>query len=423
MTTTQTTKKVKHYTFNVEETPISKCKFGGVYVGRDTKENRDVIINVIPFTRVKRNFSTEIFQRKVDYLKSIRGPNVVQLLDIIIATESGHIYVVSESFHKRELGHLLNLSKGVPESHALRLLRHVICALRLNRDLATRYAGYEYNYLLEAHKHLTLYHLYIAGGRVKVGDTGLFNLLEETVEMKEYPDSKETNLYEAPEVTHRKEQALFDISDVWSLGVILYHCLFDASAFKGHTVEERYDRLERDGLQFPEDVLISENCKDLLRRMIVLNPKSRITMSEVLTHPAMREALVLRKDGERRSFRETEVNLLTALENTFNEVEDALFLYPHSKPAHDKALDRPILYDEYQPQQEVEEPYREQYVRPTEPEQIQVQDEKTRQPEQVNVQVEQGETQAQKEERERREKEQQQQNRREVKASCKCNIF
>lgn len=43
--------------------------------------------------------------------------------------------------------------------------------------------------------------------------------------------------------------------------------------------------------QFPQNVPLSEDCKDLLSRLLVADPAQRITLLEILRHPWYLEAL------------------------------------------------------------------------------------------------------------------------------------
>jgi len=62
-------------------------------------------------------------------------------------------------------------------------------------------------------------------------------------------------------------------ADIWSLGVILL-CMITGFLFTTDTVATELDQIEG----------IAPNCRDLLKRMIVPDPKRRISLKEVMEH-------------------------------------------------------------------------------------------------------------------------------------------
>jgi serine/threonine protein kinase len=57
-------------------------------------------------------------------------------------------------------------------------------------------------------------------------------------------------------------------SDVWSLGMTLYHCLFGRVAFKAENTVQLYVMIESQPVEFPEERMAAmhESLQNLLRR-------------------------------------------------------------------------------------------------------------------------------------------------------------
>ncbi|XP_052875228.1 calcium-dependent protein kinase 26-like isoform X6 [Gossypium arboreum] len=89
--------------------------------------------------------------------------------------------------------------------------------------------------------------------------------------------------YVAPEVLNK---CYGPEADVWSAGVIIYILLCGVPPFWGETEEEIFDEVLNGEPDFTSDPWpsISESAKDLLAKMLVRNPKKRITAHEVLRH-------------------------------------------------------------------------------------------------------------------------------------------
>uniref|UniRef100_A0A0D6QWY5 non-specific serine/threonine protein kinase n=1 Tax=Araucaria cunninghamii TaxID=56994 RepID=A0A0D6QWY5_ARACU len=94
--------------------------------------------------------------------------------------------------------------------------------------------------------------------------------------------------YVAPEVL-RKHYG--PEADVWSAGVILYILLSGVPPFWAETEQGIFEQVLHGELDFASDPWpgISESAKDLIRKMLVRNPKKRLTAHEVLCHPWIQE--------------------------------------------------------------------------------------------------------------------------------------
>ncbi|KAB5543975.1 hypothetical protein DKX38_012087 [Salix brachista] len=94
--------------------------------------------------------------------------------------------------------------------------------------------------------------------------------------------------YVAPEVLKKRYGPE---ADVWSAGVIIYILLSGVPPFWAETEQEIFEQVLHGDLDFSSDPWpsISESAKDLVRRMLVRDPKSRLTAHEVLCHPWVQE--------------------------------------------------------------------------------------------------------------------------------------
>ncbi|GLT34395.1 hypothetical protein SLA2020_089130 [Shorea laevis] len=123
---------------------------------------------------------------------------------------------------------------------------------------------------------------------IKATDFGVSVFIEQG---KIYRDLVGSQYYVAPEVLkleYGKE------IDVWSAGIILYILLSGAPPFLAETQQGVFEEILKGELDLESAPwpTISEGAKDLVRKMLTMDPKKRITAAKALEHPW------LKVDGE-----------------------------------------------------------------------------------------------------------------------------
>ncbi|KAK9834635.1 hypothetical protein WJX74_006249 [Apatococcus lobatus] len=129
--------------------------------------------------------------------------------------------------------------------------------------------------------------------------------------------------YIAPEVMQNAEDTEYGpAADIWSLGVLLYVLLFraypflDASEAANANAQGQFmvilKRIVDSKYSFPPNVRVSDEAKRLIQRMLVVDPKERITIAQICEDPWFKAGLPQRafavpyKTGQRRKGLQTE---------------------------------------------------------------------------------------------------------------------
>ena len=108
-----------------------------------------------------------------------------------------------------------------------------------------------------------------------------------------------TPAYIAPEILRNRGYGLN--VDLWSAGVVLFAMLYGTVPFKAQTMEELHSLILKGKYLLKED--ISSEARDLLRGLLEIDPRRRISIRRIHKHPWLRNldpTVQLFNDEERK---------------------------------------------------------------------------------------------------------------------------
>ncbi|XP_060849474.1 death-associated protein kinase related-like isoform X2 [Rhopalosiphum padi] len=117
---------------------------------------------------------------------------------------------------------------------------------------------------------------------VKLCDFEISRVILEGTEIREILGTPD---YVAPEILHYEPITL--AADMWSLGVTTYALLTGFSPFGGDTDQETFCNISNADIDFPDELFedVSEEAVDFIRKLLVKDPRERLTAKECLKHP------------------------------------------------------------------------------------------------------------------------------------------
>lgn len=118
-------------------------------------------------------------------------------------------------------------------------------------------------------------------GDIKIIDFGLSNLFAPRGHLKTFCGSL---YFAAPELLQARAYTGPEV-DVWSFGIVLYVLVCGKVPFDDQSMPALHAKIKKGLVDYPN--WLSSECKNLLSRMLVTDPKSRAMMAEVMNHPWM----------------------------------------------------------------------------------------------------------------------------------------
>lgn len=245
--------------------------FSVVKLAEHKKTHETFAIKVVDKDAVAKE-KKEMLEREVDILKRIQHKNIVAVKEIY-ETEK-YLYLVMELATGGELFDSIVKRGKYSESDAALLVHQVVSAINYLHSKGIVHRDLKPENLLLATKDVN--------SPIKIADFGLSKIMEASAVLI---TACGTPGYVAPEVL--KGEGYQQEVDVWSIGVIMYILLCGFPPFWGENNSKLFEKIMVGNFSFPSPYWdkVSPSAKDLIRRMLVVDPKQRLSSKEILVHP------------------------------------------------------------------------------------------------------------------------------------------
>ncbi|XP_057501480.1 serine/threonine-protein kinase SAPK1-like isoform X2 [Actinidia eriantha] len=256
----------------------------------------------------------EHVQREIMNHRSLKHPNIIRFKEVLLTPT--HLAIVMEYASGGELFERICNAGRFSEDEARFFFQQLI-------------SGVSYCHSMQiCHRDLKLENTLLDGSsepRLKICD---FGYSKSSLLHSQPKSTVGTPAYIAPEVFLRKE---YDgkIADVWSCGVTLYVMLVGAYPYEDpddpRNFKKTITRILSVQYSIPDYVRVSVECRHLLARIFVADPKKRITMPEIEKHPWFLKKLPIELvKGEEGSFdTNNENNASQSMEQVLAMIQEA----------------------------------------------------------------------------------------------------
>jgi aurora kinase len=252
--------------------PLGKGKFGRVYLARERSTGFVCALKVLHKSELQQGRVEKQVRREIEIQSNLAHPNILRLYGHF--HDSKRIFLILEFAGKGELYKHLRKAQRFPEWQAAQYIAQMASALKylhkkhvIHRDIKPE------NILVGLH------------GEIKISDFGwsvhapnnrrntmcgtLDYLPPEMCRHQGGRDGKDDNWYS-------------EKIDLWSLGVLTYEFLVGEAPFED-TPAMTQRRIARGEMTIPP--FISAEARDLIKRLLQLDPEKRLSLEEVEVHP------------------------------------------------------------------------------------------------------------------------------------------
>ena len=247
---------------------IGEGTFATVRLAINKQTGEQVALKIMDINKIQKEDRIRI-EREIKVLKNLRHPNIVHLYSVEQIEDI--IYLVTEYVKGKELFDYIVMKKKLSENESCLFYQQII-------------SGIEYLHKLKyVHRDIKPENLLIneETKELKIVDFGLSNVYNNSNKFL-LESACGSPSYAAPEMLNGEKYRAPPV-DIWSSGIVLYAMLCGYLPFEDDDNDILYDKICKGKFTIPNHV--SEKARDLLNKILVTDPKKRLTIYQIKNHP------------------------------------------------------------------------------------------------------------------------------------------
>ncbi|KGQ01552.1 CAMK/CAMKL/KIN1 protein kinase [Paracoccidioides lutzii Pb01] len=258
---------------------IGAGSMGKVKLAKNLETGEQVAVKIIP------RHSTEEHRGNRDAERADRSKEIRTAREAAIVTLLNHPYVCGMRDVVRTNYHWYMLFEYV---NGGQMLDYIISHGKLKEKQARKFARQIASALDYCHKNSIVHRdlkieniLISKTGDIKIIDFGLSNLYSPKSQLKTFCGSL---YFAAPELLQARQYIGPEV-DVWSFGIVLYVLVCGKVPFDDQSMPQLHAKIKKGVVEYPQG--LSSDCRHIISRMLVTDPKQRASLNEIINHPWM----------------------------------------------------------------------------------------------------------------------------------------
>ena len=262
---------INNYTMDKK---LGEGRFSKVYLATHKLTSEQVAIKIIYKKENTSKGALSHIKSEIDILKRLKHYNICKLYSIIETEE--RINLIQEYIEGEDLSHFINQTEKIQFKikKVLYYFRQIISAIEYMDTIGIAHRDLKPENILITEKN-----------EIKLVDFGLGSIYKVNNNNKLLKTRCGSPFYCAPEMILGNKY-YGNISDIWSLGVILYYMLFNELPFYEVDLDRLYKKIIEGKYTIPKDKanIIGKKAIDLVNKMLQKDPKKRIKIKDIIKH-------------------------------------------------------------------------------------------------------------------------------------------
>ena len=289
----------KYDFINENKKPIGKGAFGEVWKVIHENSKKVYCVKILSKRDIFEQKLINQINKEISIMYNINHPYSVKLVNhfedneklylIMELAPNGNLYNLIQNNKKENVKNMILIKKLIVES--IEIIKYLHSKNIVYRDIKPE------NLLLDN------------DFNIKLCDYGWATYFTPGKFLTVYCGTPE---YVSPEVI--KKYPYNEKVDIWGLGVLIFELVFGYAPFSSTFNEERFNNIKSGKINWPK-VLDDEykDLKDLIEKILKVDPKERISLDEIENHPWLRETYLNMK-VKKKTNETFEMNQMTQTE-------------------------------------------------------------------------------------------------------------